>query len=94
MYFSVMFFGSFNGFRTSEKWQTVAWHASNNINPELADAFDKQDGNSFFTTDPAALEIQRLLVRRMIDAVSDLDNLVWEIMNEANFPACANWQIQ
>jgi hypothetical protein len=92
IYFSVMFFGSFNGFRTSDKWQTVAWHPSNNTNPELAAAFDREDGNSFFTTDPAALEIQRLFVRRMIDTVNDLDNLVWEIMNEANFPACANWQ--
>ena len=92
MYFSVMFFGSFNGFRTSDEWKTVVWHPSNNINPELADAFDKKDGNSFFTTDPAALEIQRLLVRRTIDTVNDLDNLIWEIMNEASFPACANWQ--
>lgn len=87
-----MFFGSFNGFRTSDDWKTVAWHPSNNINPELADAFDKKDGNSFFTTDLAALEIQRLLVRRMIDTGNDLDNLIWEVMNEANFPACANWQ--
>ncbi|MEA3224531.1 MAG: putative collagen-binding domain-containing protein [Planctomycetota bacterium] len=92
MYFSVMFFGSFNGFKTSDKWKTVAWHPSNNINPELADAFDEKDGNSFFTTDPAALEIQQLLVRRMIDTVGDLDNLTWEIMNEARFPTCANWQ--
>ena len=92
IYFSVMFFGSFNGLRTSDKWQTVAWHPSNNINPELTAAFATKDGNSFFTTDSAALEIQRLLVRRMINTVNDLDNLVWEIINEANFPACANWQ--
>jgi hypothetical protein len=92
IYFSVMFFGSFNGFRTSDKWKTVAWHPSNNVNPELVASFAKKDGNSFFTTDPAALDIQRLLVRKMIDTVNDLNNLIWEIMNEANFPACAKWQ--
>jgi len=69
IYFSVMFFGSFNGFRTSADWKTVAWHPSNNINRALADAFDQENGNSFFTTDPAALAIQRLLVRRMIDTL-------------------------
>ncbi len=92
IYFSVMFFGSFNGFRTSADWKAVAWHPSNNINRALADAFDQENGNSFFTTDPAALEIQRLLVRRMVDTLNDLDNLIWEVMNEANFPVCVNWQ--
>jgi inhibitor of KinA sporulation pathway (predicted exonuclease) len=80
MYCSVMLFGSHN--RMKSNFQDVTWHPFNNINAALAEAFDVNNGYSFFTTHHKALEIQRKLVRKFIDSLNDVDNLIWEIMNE------------
>ncbi|MBN1672630.1 MAG: fibronectin type III domain-containing protein [Kiritimatiellae bacterium] len=80
MYCSVMFFGSFNGFR--DYWETIPWHPDNNINPETQACFGSTNPSSFFTTGPGALELQRALVRKFIDTLNDVDNLIWETMNE------------
>ncbi|MBI5510883.1 MAG: hypothetical protein HY903_19150 [Deltaproteobacteria bacterium] len=81
MYCSVMFFGSGIGFNTST-WASMAWNPNNNINTELARAFSVTDGKSFFTTDSAALGIERALVRKFVDTLNDVDNLLWETVNE------------
>jgi hypothetical protein len=80
MYCSVMFFGSHN--RMKSNFEGVAWHPNNNINSELANAFDPADGYSFFATNSQALAIQRSLVRKFIDELNDIDNLMWALINE------------
>ena len=80
MYASIMFFGSYNSIRTN--FSSSAWYPGNNINTELANAFNTNDSSSFFTSNSAALEIQRKLARKFIDTLNDVDNLIWEIMNE------------
>ncbi|MCR4330688.1 MAG: DUF6298 domain-containing protein, partial [Patescibacteria group bacterium] len=80
MYASVMFFGSYNGVRSD--FSNVAWHPDNNINSELNSAFDPNDNYSFFTTNGAALDVERALVRKTIDTLNDVDNIIWETMNE------------
>lgn len=87
MYVSVMMFGSFIRFREPATWNYMAWHPDNNINQPLANAFSKNDGYSFFTSDQQALEIQRMLVRKTIDTLNDQDNLIWEVINEADMNA-------
>jgi len=87
MYCSVMFFGSHN--RMKSNFPGTAWHPENNVNPELASAFDPDDGYSFFTTDAVAREIQRQLVRTFIDELNDVDNMMWEIINEPGGTAAA-----
>jgi hypothetical protein len=81
MYCTIMLFGSFNRMRTEEGWKDVAWHPQNNINPELG-ILNDTDGQTFFTDNPQALEIQKLLVAKTLDTVSDIDNLLIEVMNE------------
>ena len=92
MYCSVMFFGSLIAMNTESGWRKMAWYPDNNINPELANAFSVTDGYSFFTKDPGALAIQRQFVKKMIDTLNDLDNIIWEIGNEADLPHSYNWQ--
>ncbi|MFN6945469.1 MAG: DUF6298 domain-containing protein [Cytophagaceae bacterium] len=90
MYCSVMFFGSHN--KMKRNFNEVAWHPFNNINTALAKAFDVNNGYSFFTTHPEALEIQRKLVRKFIDELNDMDNLIWEIINEpGGRPEAVKW---
>ena len=92
MYASVMLFGSGNNLRNEPAWRNSLWHPDNNINPELAATFNKSDGNSFYTTNPDAVEIQRKLVRKTVDTLNDLDNIIWEIINEAKLPESRSWQ--
>jgi len=91
MYCSVMFFGSLMGTGT-DGWSKMAWHPGNNINPELANAFDVIDGKTFYTTDAGALNIQKAFVRKFIDTLNDFDNIIWEIGNEAPILESINWQ--
>jgi hypothetical protein len=90
MYASVMFFGSHNLFK--KNFKQVAWHEANNSNPELAKAFT-DNGYSFFTTDPEAIEIQRALVRKTIDTLNEFDNIIFEVINEpgGRTPAQVQW---
>jgi hypothetical protein len=80
MYASVMFFGSHNLFK--KDFRRVAWHPENNVNPELAGAFDGRDGHSFFTREAGALRIQRALIAKTIDELNAFDNILFEIINE------------
>ena len=90
MYASVMIFGSHN--RKKSNFTQVAWNEYNNINPELASAFSNVDGYSFFTTDPAALEIQKKTVRKFIDELNGFDNIFWEVINEpGGTPEAVAW---
>ena len=91
MYCSIMFFGSLM-FTYNGDWSKVAWHPGNNINQDLANAFDVNDGHSFFTTDTGALNIQRAFVGKMIDTLNDFDHIIWEIGNEAPISESINWQ--
>jgi hypothetical protein len=89
---SVLLFGSGISMREPARWSQVAWNEENNVNPEMAGAFDAADGSTFFTADEGALEIQRSLVRRTVDELNDIENLVWEIINEAKMPESVQWQ--
>jgi len=92
MYVSVMIFGSGVGMKT--RWDESAWNPINNINHELAAAFETAAtaGNTFYTSNAAAIEIQKALVRKTIDALNDQDNLLWEVINEGQLPEGENWQ--
>ncbi len=93
IYCSVMFFGSLMAMST-DGWSNMLWNPDNNINPELADAFSTTDGHTFFTDDPDALAIQEQFVKKMVDTLNDLDNVIWEVGNEGNLPAGYEWQYE
>lgn len=88
LYASVIIFGSHNGFDLG--WTNIAWHPDNNVNDI---GLDPEDGRSFFDLDNDSLrELQEALIRRYVDELNGLDNIIFEIMNEAAFPESAAWQ--
>ena len=96
IYVSVMLFEVY-GFGDGEEvdgfslWDGNMLHGPNNVQGVDMDP----DGNGwgiefFYTTDEDILEMQRDYVRKVIDSVNDLDNVIYEIANELHAP---EWQI-
>lgn len=95
-YVSVMLF---NGWSIEDKglwgdnpWRGHPFHADNNVNGIDGDANGDGQGTETHTlTVPGVTELQERYVRRVIDAVNDLDNVLYEISNESG-PLGAPWQ--
>ncbi len=90
IYVSVMLFGTGVEMRDDDDWTYSSWMENNNINDALAAAFDSH-GYSFYTTNASALEIQKLFVKKTIDTLNDLDNVIWEIINEPELSRASTW---
>jgi hypothetical protein len=85
---SIMLFGSYNLIRNAE-FNNCVWHGSNNINPET---LVLSKGPDFFAMNPGVLRLQEAHVRRVVDALNDYDNVMWEIMNESmDAPNVITW---
>lgn len=68
------------------------FYVSNNINSLDGDAFPVGDGRSIHTLyNPAVTAYQLAYVKRVIDEVNDLDNVLYEICNEA-YTLSTAWQ--
>lgn len=86
LYASVMIFGSHN--EIEENPANTAWHPANNVN-----AIQVTDGNAFFDlTNTGLRRVQEKVIEKMIDELNSFDNIFFEIINEASFPASAQWQ--
>jgi uncharacterized protein YjdB len=90
----------FNGWSVATKgshtlndpWKGHPFNAANNVNGINGDT--NGDGRGFeiqTLTDPAVTALEEAYVRRVIDAVSDLDNVLFEIANESD-PSSKTWQ--
>jgi hypothetical protein len=97
IYVSVMLFdgwsvehkGSTNG---SNPWQGHPFNSANNINGINGDPNGDGSGSETQTLSiPAVTALQEAYVRAVVDAVNDLDNVIFEISNESNQAADA-WQ--
>ena len=97
IYVSIMLF---NGFSVGKKlsadpgnpWPGHPFNKSNNINGINGDP--NNDGNGYETQNlsiPAVTALQEAYVRKIIDTVNDLDNVLYEICNECNQDSTA-WQ--
>lgn len=77
IYVSVMFFdGIF-------EWKTHPFNDSNNINKVGADSTDGGDGSELFTLrSKKTTDVQKAYIRKVIDTVNDLDNVLYEVGNE------------
>jgi hypothetical protein len=76
-------------------WPGHPFNASNNINGINGDGNGNGQGEESHTLSNAAVTAkQEAYVRKVIDTVNDLDNVLYEIANEsgATVPASTNWQ--
>jgi hypothetical protein len=99
VYLSVMLFELY-GFLDGEEvngqrlWEGNLFNGANNINGVEVDRNGNRLGEEFFSLEDAAvLSIQKAYVEKMVDVLNDLDNVLWEICNEAPAAALA-WQLE
>jgi hypothetical protein len=94
IYVSIMLFQGFSvegkGNNGGDPWQGHPFHPLNNIN-----GLDGGGGAKVHTlANPAVLAYQEAYVRKVIDTVNDLENVLYEISNEdTGGPANTAWQI-
>ncbi|MEJ2705095.1 MAG: DUF6298 domain-containing protein [Sedimentisphaerales bacterium] len=101
IYVSVMLFQGFSVSQKTNKradpskgnpWAGHPFNRANNINGIDGDPNGDQKGNEIHTLSiPTITRIQEAYVRRVIDAINDLDNVLWEIGNELD-GASTEWQ--
>lgn len=81
--------GSFNA---QNSWLGHPFHKDNNINNINGDPNNDQSGAETHTLQIAAVtQLQEAYVRKVIDTVNDLDNVLYEISNESDGTA-TGWQ--
>ena len=95
MYVSVMLFEGWE-VQFVDAWTCHPFHANNNVNHVDADTNRDGRGLEYYTLQPdemgkRVLEFQRAYLRKVIDTVNDLDNVLYEVCNEAGAYSTA-WQ--
>jgi len=98
MYVIVMLFQGFSIVRKDDShgdpWKGHPFHAANNVNG--LDGDPKHEGNGLQTTCltvPAVTAVQEAYVRKVIETINDLDNVLYEITNEdTGSPPNTQWQ--
>ncbi len=76
-----------------DSWQYHPFHASNNVNGINGDANGDGKGDEINTLQvPTVLNLQKAYVRKVIDTVNDLDNVLYEIANETQISGSIQWQ--
>ncbi len=96
IYVSVMFFDG-NGPAGSKKpwcWDGHPFNVNNNINGIDGDPNRTGRGTDFDSLRvPAVTPLQEAYVRKIVDTVNDLDNVLYEVANECHdVPGCLEWE--
>ncbi|MBI3857663.1 MAG: hypothetical protein HY293_18430, partial [Planctomycetes bacterium] len=99
IYVSIMLFEGWStdnvGKGSGNPWPGHPYHGSNNVNGVNADVNGNGQGEECHTLATAAVTAkQDAYVRKVIDTVNDLDNVLYEIANESGavVPGSTNWQ--
>jgi uncharacterized protein YjdB len=99
IYVSVMLFDGWSvemkpNATSNNPWLSHPFNAANNINGINGDTNGDQSGRETETLAiPAITAIQDAYVKAVIDAINDLDNVTYEIVNETNgSPEAVAWQ--
>lgn len=91
VYVSVMLFEGWGMQFVQDAWKAHPFHPANNRNGLDGDANADGKGLEVHTlTVPQATATQEAYVRKVIDTVNDLDNVLYEISNE-NHPSSTEW---
>jgi hypothetical protein len=92
IYVSIMLFEGWAMQRIEDGWKMHPFHPQNNVNGINGDS--NSDGKGLEVHELAVAkvtEIQKAYIRKVIDTVNDLDNVLYEISNE-NHPESTPWQ--
>jgi hypothetical protein len=92
IYVSIMLFEGWGVQRIAGGWKGHPYNRDNNLNG--IDGDKDGDGNGLEIHElaiPAVTALQEACVRKVIDTVNDLDNVLYEISNE-NHPLSTEWQ--
>ena len=95
MYVSVMLFEGW-AVQFLDAWKYHPYSAVNNINGVEADADGDGRGVEYYTLQPGSsgnrlLSLQEAYLRKVVETVNDLDNVLYEVCNEAG-PYSTEWQ--
>jgi len=91
IYVSVMLFQGF-GMDTPETWKGHPFNGKNNVNAIDGDLNGDGIGSETHTLQNSVITaLQEKYVKKVIDTVNDLDNVLYEIANEDS-PGSASWQ--
>jgi hypothetical protein len=95
IYVAVMLFEGWE-IQFTDGWANHPFHAPNNVNSVEADADGDGKALEYNTLNPSemgkrVLALQEAYVRKVIDTINDLDNVLYEICNEATTQS-AEWQ--
>jgi hypothetical protein len=87
IYVSVMLFEGWAA-QSTDAWTYHPFNAANNVNQVDADADGDGKGLKYFTLQSTpmgkkVLELQEAYLRKVVDTVNDLDNVLYEVCNEA-----------
>lgn len=97
IYVAVMLFQGFSVARKEKRRKATPWrghpfHKANNVNGIDGDRNNDGEGYEVHTlTNSAITKIQEAYVRKVIDTVGDLDNVLYEISNESH-GGSTRWQ--
>jgi len=90
LYVSIMLFESWGLRRVPGAWKEHPFHPANNIQ-QLSLSPDLQGIEIHTLAFPQVTAIQEAYVRKVIDAVNDMDNVLFEITNEGDLSS-TDWQ--
>ena len=92
VYVSVMLFEGWGLRFVPDGWKYHPFHPANNVNRIENDVRHVTEGNDLFSlVSPKVTGLQEAYVRKVIDTVNDLDNVLYEIANESDFNT-TEWQ--
>jgi acetyl esterase/lipase len=94
IYVSIMLFEGWGLQFAPDAWENHPFNSQNNINGINGDKNgDKKGIEIHELADPKVTAVQEAYVRKVIETVGDLDNVLYEISNE-NHPPSTAWQYQ
>ncbi|GIW92863.1 MAG: hypothetical protein KatS3mg110_0904 [Pirellulaceae bacterium] len=103
IYVSVMLFEGwalYHAYRRPEAnvgwgWESHPFHPANNIQGINADSNGDGNGVEFYSlTDPKITALQESYIRKVVDTVHDLDNVLFEVINEGGEPNWNAWVVR
>jgi uncharacterized protein DUF6298/collagenase-like protein with putative collagen-binding domain len=75
-------------------WDLHPFNSKNNSNAINGDADNDGEGREVHTLQlPVIVDLQKAYIRKVIDTLNDLDNIIWEISNESP-PESIPWQYE